>query len=54
MTSEELLSGGTESLAVTVEWAIPEILSKPQIFKKATEELDAVIRQGRHAQPSIH
>ncbi|PWA35477.1 p450 domain-containing protein [Artemisia annua] len=50
----ELLSGGTESFAVTVEWAIAEILKKPQISKKATEELDAVIRRDRHAQPSIH
>lgn len=42
----DLLAGGTESSAVTVEWAIAEILKKPEIFKKATEELDAVI--GRH------
>ncbi|KAL6536666.1 hypothetical protein OROMI_026247 [Orobanche minor] len=37
------LAGGTESSAVTVEWAISELLKKPEIFKKATEELDRVI-----------
>ncbi|KAA8540239.1 hypothetical protein F0562_024198 [Nyssa sinensis] len=38
--TQDLLAGGTESSAVTVEWAISEILKRPEIFKKATEELD--------------
>ncbi|KAK4410471.1 Trimethyltridecatetraene synthase [Sesamum angolense] len=41
--TQDLLAGGTESSAVTVEWAISELLKKPEIFKKATEELDRVI-----------
>ncbi|KAK6148753.1 hypothetical protein DH2020_016278 [Rehmannia glutinosa] len=45
--TQDLLAGGTESSAVTVEWAISELLKKPQIFKKATEELDRVIGQKR-------
>ena len=32
---------------MTVEWAISELLKKPEIFKKATEELDRVIGQNR-------
>nr|GFD11481.1 cytochrome P450 71A1-like [Tanacetum cinerariifolium] len=43
----DLLAGGTETSAVTVEWAIAEILKKPGIFRKATEELDAVIGRDR-------
>lgn len=40
---QDLLAGGTESSAVTVEWAISELLKKPEIFSKATEELDGVV-----------
>ncbi|XP_031093014.1 trimethyltridecatetraene synthase-like [Ipomoea triloba] len=45
--TQDLLAGGTESSAVTVEWAISELLKKPEIFKKATDELDRVIGQKR-------
>uniref|UniRef100_A0A5B6Z7R2 Uncharacterized protein n=2 Tax=Davidia involucrata TaxID=16924 RepID=A0A5B6Z7R2_DAVIN len=45
--TQDLLAGGTESSAVTVEWAISELLKKPEIFKKAIEELDRVIGRDR-------
>lgn len=45
-----MLAGGTESSAVTVEWAISQILKKPEIFQKATEELDRVIGKDRWVQ----
>ncbi|KAL3632877.1 hypothetical protein CASFOL_025861 [Castilleja foliolosa] len=45
--TQDLLAGGTESSAVTVEWAISELLKKPEIFKKATDELDQVIGQNK-------
>ncbi|KAL6520805.1 hypothetical protein OROHE_016986 [Orobanche hederae] len=45
--TQDLLAGGTESSAVTVEWAISELLKKPESFKKATKELDRVIGQHR-------
>lgn len=45
--TQDLIAGGTESSAVTVEWAISELLKKPDIFKKATEELDRVIGKDR-------
>ncbi|KAL0341585.1 UNVERIFIED_CONTAM: Trimethyltridecatetraene synthase [Sesamum calycinum] len=48
--TQDLLAGGTESSAVTVEWAISELLKKPEIFKKATEEIDRVIGQNRWIQ----
>ncbi|KAJ0075352.1 hypothetical protein Patl1_35104 [Pistacia atlantica] len=44
---QDLLGGGTESSMVTLEWAISEILKKPDIFKKATEELDRVVGRNR-------
>ncbi|KAK1314305.1 Flavonoid 3'-monooxygenase [Acorus calamus] len=45
--TQDLIAGGTESSAVTVEWAISELLRKPHIFKRATEELDRVIGKDR-------
>lgn len=45
--TQDLIAGGTESSAVTVEWAISELLKRPEIFKKATEELDRVIGRER-------
>ncbi|KAL6144465.1 hypothetical protein ACLB2K_055157 [Fragaria x ananassa] len=45
--SQDLLAGGTESSAMTVEWGMSEVLRKPEIFKKATEELDRVIGRER-------
>ncbi|ONK66089.1 uncharacterized protein A4U43_C06F4040 [Asparagus officinalis] len=44
--TQDLIAGGTESSAVTVEWAISELLKRPHIFEKAKEELDRVI--GKH------
>ncbi|XP_019198645.1 PREDICTED: cytochrome P450 71A1-like [Ipomoea nil] len=44
---QDLLAGGTENSTVIVEWAISELLKKPEIFKKATDELDHVIGQKR-------
>ncbi|WVZ65098.1 hypothetical protein U9M48_014519 [Paspalum notatum var. saurae] len=45
--TQDLIAGGTESSAVTVEWAISELLKKPDVIAKATEELDRVIGRGR-------
>ncbi|XP_022152553.1 cytochrome P450 71A1-like [Momordica charantia] len=45
--TQDLIAGGTESSAVTVEWAMSELLKKPEIFIKATEELDRVIGKER-------
>ncbi|KAL5206122.1 hypothetical protein ABZP36_034331 [Zizania latifolia] len=45
--TQDLIAGGTESSAMTVEWAISELLKKPEVLAKATEELDRVIGRGR-------
>uniref|UniRef100_A0A0E0M1R3 Reverse transcriptase zinc-binding domain-containing protein n=1 Tax=Oryza punctata TaxID=4537 RepID=A0A0E0M1R3_ORYPU len=45
--TQDLIAGGTESASVTVEWAIAELLRKPEVFAKATEELDRVVGRGR-------
>jgi cytochrome P450 len=44
---QDLIAGGTESSAVTVEWALSELLKKPEVFARATQELDRVIGRGR-------
>ncbi|KAI5665391.1 hypothetical protein M9H77_15244 [Catharanthus roseus] len=43
----DFLAAGTESSTVIVEWAISELLKKPQIFNNAIEELDRVISKNR-------
>ncbi|PIA36075.1 hypothetical protein AQUCO_03400169v1, partial [Aquilegia coerulea] len=45
--SLDMIGGGTETSAVTVEWAISELLKHPKTFNKATEELDRVIGRER-------
>ncbi|KAM0930309.1 hypothetical protein ACQ4PT_001048 [Festuca glaucescens] len=44
---QDLIAGGTESSAMAVEWAMSEIVKKPEIFANATEELDRVVGRGR-------
>ncbi|XP_077230227.1 trimethyltridecatetraene synthase-like [Tasmannia lanceolata] len=44
---QDLIAGGKESSAVNVEWAFSELLKHPQIFEKATKELDKVIGKER-------
>ncbi|THU67550.1 hypothetical protein C4D60_Mb05t25840 [Musa balbisiana] len=45
--TQDMIAGGTESSAVTVEWAISELLMRPEVLEKATEELDRVVGRGR-------
>ncbi|XP_061342921.1 trimethyltridecatetraene synthase-like [Gastrolobium bilobum] len=45
--TQDLIAGATESSATTIDWAISELLRKPEIFKSATEELDKVIGRDR-------
>jgi cytochrome P450 len=44
---QDLIAGGSESSAMAVEWALSEILKKPEVFANATEELDRVVGRGR-------
>uniref|UniRef100_A0A0D6QTH2 Uncharacterized protein n=1 Tax=Araucaria cunninghamii TaxID=56994 RepID=A0A0D6QTH2_ARACU len=45
-TAITMLNAGTETTAVTIEWALASLLQNPEILKKAHQELDAHI--GRH------
>ncbi|KAL6525296.1 hypothetical protein OROMI_030889 [Orobanche minor] len=44
---QDLLAGGTDTTATTLEWTINEILIHPHIIKKAKEELNRVIGRNR-------
>ena len=44
---QDLIVGGTDTSSVTIEWAMSELLRKPDVLTKATEELDSVIGHGR-------
>ena len=44
---QDIIAGGTESSATLVEWALAELLKKPETFEKATEELDRVVGRER-------
>ncbi|CAL5376779.1 unnamed protein product [Camellia sinensis] len=39
----DLIAGGTDTSAITLEWAMSELLKKPDLINKATKELDRVI-----------
>ncbi|MQL78053.1 hypothetical protein Taro_010462 [Colocasia esculenta] len=45
--TQDMIAGGTESSAVTVEWAISELLRRPHILEKAAEELDRMVGRER-------
>ncbi|XP_059432969.1 trimethyltridecatetraene synthase-like [Corylus avellana] len=45
--TQDLVAGGTDTSATTVEWGMSELLKKPHLIKKATEELDRVIGKDR-------
>ncbi|KAF3439694.1 hypothetical protein FNV43_RR17972 [Rhamnella rubrinervis] len=45
--TQDLIAGGTDTSATTVEWAMSELLKQPHLIKKATDELDTVIGRER-------
>ncbi|GMJ07296.1 TRANSPARENT TESTA 7, CYTOCHROME P450 75B1 [Hibiscus trionum] len=45
--TQDLIGGGTDTAAVTVEWAISELIKQPQLIRKAAEELDKVVGKER-------
>ncbi|KAI8537513.1 hypothetical protein RHMOL_Rhmol09G0029500 [Rhododendron molle] len=44
---QDPINGGTDTSAMTVEWAISELLKQPRLLRKATEELDRVVGRDR-------
>lgn len=45
--TQDLIAGGTESSAVTVEWAMSELLKNPETLREASRELDEAIGNSR-------
>ncbi|KAI3772769.1 hypothetical protein L6452_03962 [Arctium lappa] len=43
----DLVVGGTETAASTLEWAMSELIKQPHLIKKATEELNMAIGKER-------
>ena len=52
VTLQDLLTGGTDTSAKTVEWAIHEVMRHPRVAEKAREELDRVIGMERWVEES--
>ena len=44
---QDIIAAGTESSAVTMEWAMSELLRHPEAMAAATGELDRVVCRGR-------
>ncbi|PRQ47022.1 putative flavonoid 3'-monooxygenase [Rosa chinensis] len=44
---QDLIAGGTDTSATTLEWAMSELIKQPHLIRKATEELDRVIGRER-------
>ncbi|RLN33023.1 flavonoid 3' [Panicum miliaceum] len=44
---QDIIAGGTESSAVTIEWAMSELLRRPDAMAAATDELDRVVGRTR-------
>ncbi|KAL5975997.1 hypothetical protein ACLOJK_020327 [Asimina triloba] len=43
----DISAGGTETSAITMQWALAELLKHPITFKKAREEIDSVVGTNR-------
>ncbi|CAM6060926.1 unnamed protein product, partial [Sphagnum tenellum] len=48
----DMIGGGTDSSAITMEWALTELIRHPQILKRAQEELDTIVGTTRLVLPS--
>ncbi|KAJ0582226.1 putative cytochrome P450 [Helianthus annuus] len=48
----DIFVAGTDTSAITVEWALGELISHPNIMKKAVEEIDQVVGKSRLVQES--
>ncbi|KAI3760592.1 hypothetical protein L1987_50989 [Smallanthus sonchifolius] len=49
---QEILIAGTDTSAITIEWALAELINHPNIMKKAVEEIDQVVGKNRLLQES--
>ncbi|PIN13205.1 Cytochrome P450 CYP2 subfamily [Handroanthus impetiginosus] len=48
----DLFAAGTDTSAITIEWALAELINHPEIFQKAAQEIDSIIGNNRLVQES--
>ncbi|KAH6812433.1 hypothetical protein C2S51_026195 [Perilla frutescens var. frutescens] len=48
----DLFAAGTDTSAITVEWALAELINHPNILQKAVQEIDSVIGKDRLVEES--
>ncbi|KAJ4774840.1 Cytochrome P450 [Rhynchospora pubera] len=48
----DMIVGGTDTTATTIEWAMAELLNKPDLLKKLQEELDQVVGKDKLVEES--
>ena len=44
---QDIIAGGTDTSALTMEWAMAELLRRPDAIAAATDEIDRVVGRGR-------
>lgn len=49
---QDIFAAGTDTSAITVEWALAELINHPGIMKKAREEIDSVVGKSRLVEES--
>ncbi|KAI3760597.1 hypothetical protein L1987_50994 [Smallanthus sonchifolius] len=49
---QDIFAAGTDTSAITIEWALAELINHPNIMKKAQEEIDQVTGKKRLVQES--
>ncbi|KAK7378210.1 hypothetical protein VNO80_03648 [Phaseolus coccineus] len=48
----DVFTAGTDTSALTIEWALAELINHPDVMERAREEIDAVIGSGRLVEES--
>ncbi|XP_008783087.3 cytochrome P450 93A3 [Phoenix dactylifera] len=48
----DIFAAGTDTSAITIEWALAELINHPNILQKAREEIDAVVGKNRLVEES--
>ncbi|KAJ7976845.1 Cytochrome P450 family protein [Quillaja saponaria] len=48
----DIFTAGTDTSAITTEWAMAELINHPNIMEKARQEIDSVIGQSRQVEES--
>lgn len=49
---QDIFAAGTDTSAITIEWALAELINHPAIFQKARDEIDKVIGNNRLVEES--